>query len=219
MAASDREEWRLYSACTHHPRLALAPLLTYRIYRRSAPVRTGISGPRGADRRSGKQDREGGRRARYPDAEAVRVCGGASKRCKSGWAARTASRWLLLPLSLSWQPTTRADLQYLANLAHELNSQPLPPLPESFEVVRLPPPSQRLTEVTFDLVPTAAAGLLTDDEMRSESDSDSESDDDADGELEKEDADGEEDDDMEEVVPQQAAPEQQEREVDEDYDA
>lgn len=110
----------------------------------------------------------------------------------------------------------QADVQYLVNLAHELNSQPLPPLPESFEVVRLPPPSQRLTEVTFDLVPETAA--LSDDDLRS--DSESESDDDADGDEEEPqgDADGEEeadgeDEEMEEVV---AEPE---REVDEDYDA
>jgi transcription initiation factor TFIID subunit 9B len=127
--------------------------------------------------------------------------------------------------SLLAKPTLTT--QYLANLAHELNSQPLPPLPESFEVVRLPPPNHRLTEVTFDLVPTNAAALLSDDEMRSDSDSDSESDDDADGEIE-EDAEGEKDDDeddeMEEVgvdIVGMAAPAEpvQEREVDEDYDA
>lgn len=111
--------------------------------------------------------------------------------------------------------------QYLANLAHELNSVPLPPLPESFELVRLPPPSQRLTEVTFDLVPTDAAMVLSDDGMRS--DSESESDSDADGDVEDDDeaaptqdAEGE-DDEMEEVVPTAAAP--VERDVDEDYDA
>ncbi|BEJ10644.1 hypothetical protein CspHIS471_0100660 [Cutaneotrichosporon sp. HIS471] len=106
---------------------------------------------------------------------------------------------------------------YLANLAHELNSVPLPPLPESFEVVRLPPASQRLTEVTFDLVPTDAAMVLSDDGM---SESESESDSDADGEEDEpevQDAEGE-DDEMEEVVPGDAAP-QREVEVDEDYDA
>ncbi|WOO83584.1 Transcription initiation factor TFIID subunit 9 [Vanrija pseudolonga] len=114
---------------------------------------------------------------------------------------------------------------YLASLAHELNAQPLPPLSESFEMVRLPPASQRLTEVTFDLVPTDAAAALSDDELRTnaaDSESESESDEDADGDAEADgeaepeaeaDAAGEEDDEMEEVgVPA-------EREVDEDYDA
>lgn len=114
------------------------------------------------------------------------------------------------------------DTQYLANLAHELNSVPLPPLPESFELVRLPPPSQRLTEVTFDLVPTDAAMVLSDDGMRS--DSESESDSDADGDEDDEDAqpvqDAEgEDDEMEEVVPTAPAAPAVERDVDEDYDA
>lgn len=93
-------------------------------------------------------------------------------------------------------------------------------------MVRLPPPNQRLTEVTFDLIPTDAAALLSDDEMQSGSDSDSESDDDADGEIEEgaEDAEGEkeddEDDEMEEVgVHVPPAEPAQEREVDEDYDA
>lgn len=116
---------------------------------------------------------------------------------------------------------------YLATLAHELNSVPLPPLPESFEVVRLPPANHRLTEVNFELVPTEAAGLvgaagLSEGEEEEGSDSDSESD--ADGDVEEADggeaapaeADGDgdgEDDEMEEVgVPA-------EREVDEDYDA
>lgn len=94
----------------------------------------------------------------------------------------------------------------------------MPPLPESFEVVRLPPASLRLTEVTFDLVPTEAAMVLSDDGM-SESESESESD--ADGEEEDEpevqDAEGE-DDEMEEVVPGGAAP-QRDVDVDEDYDA
>ncbi|KAL1405950.1 Transcription initiation factor TFIID subunit 9 [Vanrija albida] len=114
---------------------------------------------------------------------------------------------------------------YLASLAHELNAQPLPPLSESFEMVRLPPASQRLTEVTFDLVPTDAAAALSDDDLRTnaaDSESESESDEDADGDAEADgeaeaeaepDAAGEEDDEMEEVgVPA-------EREVDEDYDA
>lgn len=120
--------------------------------------------------------------------------------------------------------TSSADncAQYLATLAHELNSVPLPPVPESFEVVRLPPANQRMTEVTFDLVPTDAAAALSDDDMHGSDSSESESDDDADGDVDDAggeadaDADGDgdgEDDEMEEVgVPA-------EREVDEDYDA
>jgi hypothetical protein len=58
-------------------------------------------------------------------------------------------------------------------------------------MVRLPPASQRLTEVTFDLVPTDAAAALSDDDLRTnaaDSESESESDEDADGDAE---ADGE----------------------------
>ncbi|KAL7421131.1 Transcription initiation factor TFIID subunit 9 [Cryptotrichosporon argae] len=109
---------------------------------------------------------------------------------------------------------------YLASLAHDLNSHPLPLLPESFDIIRLPPAHQRVTEVNFDIVPTAltAAHVAADDESASES---SASEDDADGEEDEgavareggeEGVDDEEDADeeMEEVgVP---------REVDEDYD-
>ncbi|ORY34202.1 transcription initiation factor IID, 31kD subunit-domain-containing protein [Naematelia encephala] len=50
---------------------------------------------------------------------------------------------------------------YLATLAHDLNSQPLPILPETFDILRLPPPHHRLAEVNFDIVPEA--GLVLDD--------------------------------------------------------
>jgi transcription initiation factor TFIID subunit 9B len=114
--------------------------------------------------------------------------------------------------------------QYLAALAHDLNSQPLPVLPESFEVVRLPPPHQRLAEVNFDLVPDSGIVLAEEDEdsEESEDEEDEEEDEDepkSDGEEGakingQDDADGE-DEEMEEVG---LEPQRQERQVDEDYD-
>jgi transcription initiation factor TFIID subunit 9B len=93
-------------------------------------------------------------------------------------------------------------------LAHDLNSQPLPVLPESFEVVRLPPPHQRLAEVNFDLVPDSGIVLAEEDEdsEESEDEEDEEEDEDepkSDGEEGakingQDDADGE-DEEMEEV--------------------
>ncbi|KAK8845525.1 hypothetical protein IAR55_006240 [Kwoniella newhampshirensis] len=117
---------------------------------------------------------------------------------------------------------------YLATLAHELNSQPLPVLPESFDVVRLPPPHQRLAEVNFNIVPESDL-LVTegeDDEDDESNEEDEEMDEvksvDGDGKVNGEvedDADGE-DEDMEEVgVDQPPAAVREEREVDEDYDA
>ncbi|RSH81498.1 Transcription initiation factor TFIID subunit 9 [Saitozyma podzolica] len=113
---------------------------------------------------------------------------------------------------------------YLAALAHDLNSQPLPVLPESFEVVRLPPPHQRLAEVNFDLVADSGIVLAEEDEdsEESEDEEDEEEDEDepkSDGEEGskingQDDADGE-DEEMEEVG---LEPQRQERQVDEDYD-
>ncbi|WWD22478.1 hypothetical protein CI109_106971 [Kwoniella shandongensis] len=112
---------------------------------------------------------------------------------------------------------------YLATLAHELNSQPLPVLPESFDVVRLPPPHQRLAEVNFNIVPEADL-VITEGEDEEDSDEEDEEmdevksedgEDKVNGDVE-DDADGE-DEDMEEVGVE--APVRQEREVDEDYDA
>ena len=48
---------------------------------------------------------------------------------------------------------SKVSMQYLATLAHDLNSQSLPILPETFDVLRLPPPHQRLGEVDFNIVP------------------------------------------------------------------
>lgn len=117
-------------------------------------------------------------------------------------------------------------------MAHELNSQPLPALPESFDVVRLPPPHQRLAEVNFDLLPDQSLDF---DSIRrrgegDEDDSESSEDDDEDevhtddgraganGDVAEDDAEGE-DEDMEEVGVEPAAPARQDREMDEDYDA
>ncbi|WVQ80261.1 hypothetical protein IAT38_002366 [Cryptococcus sp. DSM 104549] len=119
---------------------------------------------------------------------------------------------------------------YLATLAHELNSHPLPILPESFDLVRLPPPHQRLAEVNFDIVPDSELVLLSDgDEEESDEENGGERSEEEDGEeegngKEKEgegdDAEGEEDEDMEEVgveVPQAQAV-RQDVDMDEDYD-
>ncbi len=43
-------------------------------------------------------------------------------------------------------------MQYMLSLATQTNAVPLPSVPEVFGV-RLPPPSERLTSVDFDLVP------------------------------------------------------------------
>ncbi|OWZ64657.1 hypothetical protein AYX14_03800 [Cryptococcus neoformans] len=122
---------------------------------------------------------------------------------------------------------------YLATLAHELNSHPLPALPETFDLVRLPPAHQRLAEVNFDIVPDAEL-VLTEDEREDEDDSeDEEHDGDEDGEEDRKpngevDGDGDgEDEDMEEVgvdglpsagAAPEAAPVRQAVDVDEDYD-
>lgn len=124
-------------------------------------------------------------------------------------------------------------MQYLATLAHELNSHPLPALPETFDLVRLPPAHQRLAEVNFDIVPDAEL-VLTEDEREDEDDSENEEHDgDEDGEEDRKpngevDGDGDgEDEDMEEVgvdglpsagVAPEAAPVRQAVDVDEDYD-
>jgi transcription initiation factor TFIID subunit 9B len=121
--------------------------------------------------------------------------------------------------------------QYLATLAHELNSQPLPTLPETFDVLRLPPPHQRLGEVNFDIVPDS--GLVLEEEGdEDEEEGESESEEEVD-EVRTEDGDingfrgGEgdgdaegEDEDMDEVgIAAEPGAVRQEREVDEDYDA
>lgn len=115
---------------------------------------------------------------------------------------------------------THSHLQYLASLAHDLNSQPLPILQETFEVVRLPPAHQRLGEVNFNIVPDAGLTYESeeDDDNSSESDEDeAQTDDGEDGgaAARAEDADGE-DEDMEEVDVQEPAVAQ--RTMDEDYD-
>lgn len=46
----------------------------------------------------------------------------------------------------------RDDLQYILSLATQTNAVPLPAVPEVFGV-RLPPPSECLTSVDFDLIP------------------------------------------------------------------
>lgn len=113
-------------------------------------------------------------------------------------------------------------------MAHELNSHPLPALPESFDVIRLPPPHQRLAEVNFDLLPDQSLDFDSirrrgdgDDEDESET---SEEEDEvhtddgaagANGDAVEDDAEGE-DEDMEEVG---VEPVRQDREMDEDYDA
>jgi len=114
-------------------------------------------------------------------------------------------------------------------MAQELNQHPLPTLPESFDIIRLPPPHQRLAEVNFDLLPDQS--LSYDDIRRNgygdeDDDSDSsEDEDEEEGTVDEEGANGEveddaegEDEDMEEVGMEPVAP-RQDREMDEDYDA
>jgi transcription initiation factor TFIID subunit 9B len=124
-----------------------------------------------------------------------------------------------------------ADDKFLAEMAHELNQHPLPTLPESFDVIRLPPPHQRLAEVNFDLLPDQSIsyddirrnGNGDDEDDESESSEEEEEEEGtvdgeaANGDIAEDDAEGE-DDDMEEVAMEPAAP-RQDREMDEDYDA
>jgi transcription initiation factor TFIID subunit 9B len=116
-------------------------------------------------------------------------------------------------------------------MAHELNSQPLPALPESFDIIRLPPPHQRITDVNFDLLPDQSLDFDSirrreDDDEESESSEDDEDEvhtDDGgqgvngDGDAAEDDADGE-DEEMEEVGVDPVEPVTQNREMDEDYD-
>ncbi len=104
-----------------------------------------------------------------------------------------------------------------------MNNQSLPTLPEIFDVLRLPPPHQRLGEVNFDIVPDSGLVLEeegVDEEEESESDEEVDEVRTEDGDVGRagtvEDAEGE-DEDMEEVGIQAAAV-RQEREMDEDYD-
>ncbi|KAE8543196.1 hypothetical protein D1P53_000684 [Cryptococcus gattii VGV] len=121
---------------------------------------------------------------------------------------------------------------YLATLAHELNSHPLPALPETFDLVRLPPAHQRLAEVNFDIIPDVEL-VLTEDEQEDEGDSEDDEHDDGDEDRRPDgeaggDMDGDgEDEDMEEVgvdglpsagAAPEAAPVRQAVDVDEDYD-
>ena len=107
-------------------------------------------------------------------------------------------------------------------MAHELNSQPLPILPETFDLLRLPPPHQRLGEVNFNIVPDAELTFESeeDEDLTSESDEDeARTEDGADAfKGEEGEAEGEpEDEDMEEVDVDEPVV-RQERQVDEDYD-
>jgi transcription initiation factor TFIID subunit 9B len=68
-------------------------------------------------------------------------------------------------------------------------------MPDTFEVIRLPPPHQRLAEVNFDIVPDTTVVFDEDSE-----------------EVIAEQDEEEEDEDMEEVAPEP------ERDMDEDYD-
>ncbi|OCF36202.1 transcription initiation factor TFIID subunit 9B [Kwoniella heveanensis BCC8398] len=77
----------------------------------------------------------------------------------SGGASSSANKIEKEDVELAIQMRKRYEFfeapprDYLATLAHELNSQPLPILPESFDIVRLPPAHQRLGEVNFSIVP------------------------------------------------------------------
>jgi transcription initiation factor TFIID subunit 9B len=118
-------------------------------------------------------------------------------------------------------------------MAQELNQHPLPTLPESFDLIRLPPPHQRLAEVNFDLLPDQSLsyddirrnGGGDDDEDESESSEEDEEEGTVDGDGNGEGANGAveddaegEDEDMEEVAVEPAAP-RRDADMDEDYDA
>ncbi len=95
----------------------------------------------------------------------------------------------------------------------------MPILSETFDLIRLPPPHQRLGEVNFNIVPDA--NLTYESEEDAERSSDSEDDDiqtdDGDENVAAGEEDGEaEDEDMEEVG-MDTGP-RQDRQVDEDYD-
>jgi transcription initiation factor TFIID subunit 9B len=75
-------------------------------------------------------------------------------------------------------------------------------MPDTFEVVRLPQPHQRLAEVNFDIAPSEV--IFSDDEEAGEQQA----------VLEEED----EDEDMEEVTETPATTEVPARDMDEDYD-
>ncbi|OCF59564.1 transcription initiation factor TFIID subunit 9B [Kwoniella mangroviensis CBS 10435] len=122
---------------------------------------------------------------------------------------------------------------YLATLAHELNSQPLPILPESFDLIKLPPAHQRLGEVNFDIVPEPDLNLTENEEEEEDEDASGSEEEDQDQDQDQDqrsdggdkpngvaEEDGDEDEDMEEVglTDQTQQQQQQQREVDEDYD-
>ncbi|WVQ76223.1 hypothetical protein IAR50_005888 [Cryptococcus sp. DSM 104548] len=110
---------------------------------------------------------------------------------------------------------------YLATLAHELNSHPLPILPETFDLIRLPPPHQRLAEVNFDIVPDVEVAYM-DEEEDDESEEEREWEEQNGEEPKEDDGEGDEEE-MEEVGiegPTAAEPPAPARQVDvdEDYD-
>ncbi|RXK35515.1 hypothetical protein M231_07247 [Tremella mesenterica] len=135
---------------------------------------------------------------------------------------------------------------YLASLAHDLNSRPLPILTETFELVRLPPPHQCISNISFDLVldPTAieigmeesessssdeeSDELPTDDDVgegegmeeeyvEGDGDGDVDVEEDGDGDGDEE-GDGDGDEEMEEIDVDVVIPGVRDREIDEDYD-
>ncbi|WWC66781.1 uncharacterized protein I206_100686 [Kwoniella pini CBS 10737] len=61
---------------------------------------------------------------------------------------------------------------YLATLSHELNSQPLPILPESFDLIKLPPIHQRLGEVNFNIIPELNLKFSSENEEEEEEEND-----------------------------------------------
>jgi transcription initiation factor TFIID subunit 9B len=109
-------------------------------------------------------------------------------------------------------PDCANSTKYLASLAVDLNSIPLPPITESFETVRLPPPADRLTSVAFDIIPNAPP--RPDPVEDSESEGGSELGD-ADAEMADGDEGGGQSNEDVEGQPQEKA---ETREVDEDYD-
>ncbi|KAF9057733.1 transcription initiation factor IID, 31kD subunit-domain-containing protein [Panaeolus papilionaceus] len=86
---------------------------------------------------------------------------------------------LAVQARVGWEFGGRVPKEYILSLASEVNSVPLPAVPEVFGV-RLPPQSECLTAVDFDLVPNKPppAVKLYDEEIEEIEESESESEED-----------------------------------------
>ncbi|KZV64618.1 TFIID-31kDa-domain-containing protein [Peniophora sp. CONT] len=101
---------------------------------------------------------------------------------------------LAVQARVGWELGGRVPKEYIMSLATQTNSQPLPAVPEAFGV-RLPPESDRLTSVDFNLVPNKPPPTIQqyDEEIE---------------EIEEEPSDEDEDEDMEPATLPPAMPPQ-----------